>query len=364
MEIASQYDEYLREFYKKHEDFEDLSYNELYDLLIEDCYAESDFIHRYLRLSGNETRLVYYNNRNLQRKSKHYHDGMTWFELLIKQIKDYNPDIIMISNLTVFTESQVEEIRGCLPYTGKLIGNYFSLLTDSFKRNARLLDLIGTGSRDYVETIKQGGANAYLLRHAFEPSILGRLGTPVERKGICFIGSIVLGGGHDNRVKMLDLLNNSDFLFSSYGMVYEPENMEATYSAEYCEAVIRIKRMMKPSIFGVDYYSELAKYNIETNIHPSEIKGGIGNMRMFEATGVGCCLVTDYREGIEELFTDGEEIVVYHSMDELVDKLKWLTNDYDAVRRIALSGQRRTLNEYTYKEKADILDGEIQRLIG
>ena len=78
-------------------------------------------------------------------------------------------------------------------------------------------------------------------------------------------------------------------------------------------------------------------------------------MRMFEATGVGACLVTDYREENALLFDIKNEIVVYKDNDELREKTRWLIDHPAEAKRIAIAGQKRTLRDYTYKNKAESL---------
>ena len=43
-------------------------------------------------------------------------------------------------------------------------------------------------------------------------------------------------------------------------------------------------------------------------------------MRLFEATGSGACLVTDWKENLGELFEPDVEVVTYRSVAECVKK--------------------------------------------
>jgi spore maturation protein CgeB len=85
------------------------------------------------------------------------------------------------------------------------------------------------------------------------------------------------------------------------------------------------------------------------------------NMRLFEATGVGACLITDWRENMNDLFADGTEIVTYRSKEECLEKLRWLIAHPEETRQIAASGQRRCLSDHTYRSRAAILDEIITR---
>lgn len=85
-------------------------------------------------------------------------------------------------------------------------------------------------------------------------------------------------------------------------------------------------------------------------------------MRMFEATGMGTCLLTDSKDENAELFDISKEIVVYESYDDMVQKAKWLLENPKETKEIALAGQRRTLKEYTYRNKAEQLNEYLQLL--
>ena len=74
------------------------------------------------------------------------------------------------------------------------------------------------------------------------------------------------------------------------------------------------------------------------------------NMRLFEATGMGCLLVTDWKENLGEMFEPENEVVTYRDAEECVDKLRfYLAPQNEPARaRIMSAGQRRTLTEHTY----------------
>jgi len=54
-------------------------------------------------------------------------------------------------------------------------------------------------------------------------------------------------------------------------------------------------------------YKALSRAKIGFNIHADIASDYAANMRMFEVTGVGSCLITDWKPNLHELFEDGEE---------------------------------------------------------
>jgi spore maturation protein CgeB len=83
-------------------------------------------------------------------------------------------------------------------------------------------------------------------------------------------------------------------------------------------------------------------------------------MRMYEATGMGACLVTDWKSNLQELFEPEVEVVTYRSAAECVEKVDWLLAHPSEIVRIGEAGRRRTLRSHTYNHRAPLLD-EIMR---
>jgi len=72
------------------------------------------------------------------------------------------------------------------------------------------------------------------------------------------------------------------------------------------------------------------------------------NCRLYEATGMGTCLVTDWKPDLHELFEPGKEVVAYRSAEECVELIRYYLDHDDEREAIARAGQQRTLREHTY----------------
>ena len=83
-------------------------------------------------------------------------------------------------------------------------------------------------------------------------------------------------------------------------------------------------------------------------------------MRLYEATGVGTCLLTDWKPNLHELFEPDKEVVAYQSPEECVEKIKWLLEHPEERERIAQAGQARTLQKHTFAQRAIQLNEIIQ----
>lgn len=77
------------------------------------------------------------------------------------------------------------------------------------------------------------------------------------------------------------------------------------------------------------------------------------SVRLFEAAGCGCCVVSDPWEGLGELFRIGEEILVASEEQEMVGLLKGLPVDEAAA--IGERFRARVLRQHTYGVRAEQL---------
>jgi spore maturation protein CgeB len=110
-------------------------------------------------------------------------------------------------------------------------------------------------------------------------------------------------------------------------------------------------------------YQVLCDSHATLNVHADSSPRFASNMRLFEATGVGACLVTDWKQNLGDLFQIDREIVTYRSVEELEEKLRWLASAPAEREAIGQAGRKRVLREHTYARRAERLDGLIREAI-
>jgi spore maturation protein CgeB len=79
------------------------------------------------------------------------------------------------------------------------------------------------------------------------------------------------------------------------------------------------------------------------------------NVRCFEAAGVGAFQMVDWRPGLGHLFEDGKELITFHSMADLKQKIDYWLPRVAERRAIADAGQRRAHVEHTYRQRLELL---------
>lgn len=85
--------------------------------------------------------------------------------------------------------------------------------------------------------------------------------------------------------------------------------------------------------------------------------------RVFEGMACRRLVVTDrLAEGthIQDLFTDGEDIVYYSSADEAIEKLNYYAAHDEERERIAENGYRKVLEAHTVRHRVDFIEKEYE----
>ena len=86
-----------------------------------------------------------------------------------------------------------------------------------------------------------------------------------------------------------------------------------------------------------------------------------GNMRLFEGTGLGCLLITDYKKDLEKLFNINKDIVIYASENQILEKINYYLNNNSIRISIAKSGYNKTKSYHNYLNRVNELDKFIKK---
>jgi hypothetical protein len=113
---------------------------------------------------------------------------------------------------------------------------------------------------------------------------------------------------------------------------------------------------MVGGVYGLEMYQTVRDAKVTLNIHADSSDRYASNMRLFEVTGVGGCLLTDWKPNLAEIFAVDKEVVSYRSAAELVEKARWLLEHPAARVAVARAGQTRTLRDYTFAQRARQFD--------
>jgi len=118
--------------------------------------------------------------------------------------------------------------------------------------------------------------------------------------------------------KMLLVMSLPEEVMENYRRIFAPER-KVDLATPVFPLKFFVPESCKEPIFGMEMYDLLQRSDITLNIHSNLSLGETVNMRMFEATGAGTCLITDHykdfilnqNDNIRELFEHDSEILTF-----------------------------------------------------
>lgn len=392
-------------FVKERDEERELSYRELKEKI--DASGTDYFTTGWckaLRSIGYETENVIWNAVELQNLwLKEYlgrYKSSSLEEILLQQIKEYRPEILFANDCC--SASFLQQIKSEVSALRLVIGWAGSAVAKDRSRQGlwKAMDFILCCAPESVSYLQQEGAHAVHMNHAFPVEILPALHKNFDKHSeISFVGSIVRGEEYHlcRERLLLGLLGSLPLdIYSPSATITNRElikmilamgiyDMAHLFSAEVrtrilskipilgrvCTRIERpmlpvndtLQKYMRPPVFGIDMFNILFNSDIVLNIHADSSPQFASNMRMFEATGVGTCLLTDNKKNMEELFVPGQEVVTYDSVEECIEKAKWLQAHPRERQEIAEAGKRRCLKEHAYENRAVMFDHIVKKAL-
>ena len=175
------------------------------------------------------------------------------------------------------------------------------------------------------------------------------------------------------QLQILEIFNNEPRwlikkkLYSIFSIVLQAKGIHIIEEYEKLKLCLPISDLFPgrvfPPVYGFDMYRLIQGSRITFNVHTKQAREFVGNMRLFEATGMGTCLLTDTGVNMCEIFEEDNEVVTYRSVDEAIEKANYLLNHEDERKKIALAGQKRTLKDHTAFNRAQQLDQLLRESI-
>jgi hypothetical protein len=111
---------------------------------------------------------------------------------------------------------------------------------------------------------------------------------------------------------------------------------------------------VRPAVFGAKYFQVSREAMITIGVNRVPTAGASNHrplaysrLRDLEAPMVGACYLTEWTEGLGQLYDLGTEIETYRTAEELVAKLAEMQGDPVRRRRMREKGQRRVLAEHS-----------------
>ncbi|MAE65756.1 MAG: hypothetical protein CMJ18_15920 [Phycisphaeraceae bacterium] len=360
--VNTDYTAFLDWLYRRHAGLENAPYAEQLARRDESLFATADFYSTNLRRLGHEAVDVHANNLRLQSAWAREHGiaaprSETWgfrmrrgvvpwverspsdrwiYRTLAAQIRHHRPDVLLCHDLNLSRDF----FRRMKPHVGTLVGQFAAPLPPDCE-DLPVYDLLLSSLPSYVERFRAMGIAARQLPFAFDSRVLDRVGRPARSIDVSFIGSIFRV--HASRRRWLEAVT-----------------ARAPITA-WCPDRHGLKQEEIPrcrvqgSAWGVEMYRVLAASRITLNHHIDLAGNFANNMRLFEATGAGCLLITDHKFNLHEWFEPDREVVTYRGAEHCAELIRYFLEHEDERRAIAEAGQRRTLADHSYLRRMEQL---------
>lgn len=111
---------------------------------------------------------------------------------------------------------------------------------------------------------------------------------------------------------------------------------------------------IRPAIFGSEYLRitreaavTIGVNRVPTARHSNHQPVTYSRLRDIEAPMLGACYLTEWTEGLSQLFDLGEEVESYRTPEELAEKIKRLVRDTPKRLQMRERGQRRALQDHS-----------------
>lgn len=418
LKIGVYYPNYLEQFYARRPGLAARPYAAQHATLIADCFGSSDFWTRALSGLGYETCDLVANAEPMQRawaaeRGLAFGEAGWLFDITEAQVRDFRPDVLLVADYSTVTAAYIRRLRESCPSLRLVLGWCGAPYHDGSV--FRECDVVLSCVPELVEHFRAEGHRSRHVNHAFEPRVLEKLGPPAAPAAdFVFLGSIVKSEQfHLERERILLRLVEETGLqiWSEAGLRPAPPRQKGSAAAgaqgggrgaaarlrafaresrlldvpilggaarraarlvrgggaspSYVSAAApfvdgRIAARAHPPLFGLEMFGRLRDSRVALNTHIDISPINASNMRLFEATGVGTCLLTDWKANLRELFEPDAEVVAYRDADECVEKVKCLLGDEPLRRAVAAAGQRRTLRDHTFASRAALIDAVIR----
>lgn len=376
--LNTDYPEFLGWLYDQNPRLEEKSYDEQMRVRSESLFGVADFYSSNLRKIGHEAWDVYLNNEFMQSKWSKEHDLLSderqssssltkaflknaantrlrhlkpivkpffpslndrtpfSYETLAAQIGHYKPDVVLNQAMDGHIGHFLREIKSNITL---LVGQIASPLPsgDDFG----CYDLIISSLPNFVEYFRRIGIPAECHLFGFEPEILSKLASHKKGIPVSFVGGI--SRDHQSRFGWLEYLcRHTEIEVWGYGVDALPQDSW-------------IRKRYKGRAWGVGMYQVLRDSKITVNHHIGIAGSYANNMRLFEAAGVGCLLITDWKVNLDDILRIGSEVVAYRNPDECAANIRHYLESDSERNAIAMAGQERVLEHHSYSRRMEEL---------
>lgn len=294
-------------------------------------------------------------------------DDSDWMRLILcEQVRRFDPEVLIFHDQEYLDANlQAELLRHCRP---RLVVAWDGIARCDAARFANC-HLVLTNFPFVRDSYRAAGLRSEVLPYSFHSDIAERIGHLDRIYPLTFAGSLVVRSDlHVRRLRLVgELAKRFPLTVRATGSVLQWKWTERAQRRRlrhlhWGEAmdVHRLGRANLGAVHGLPMYRFLGESLVTFNVHIDNARNAASNMRLFEATGMGACLLTDGADGMQDYFEPDREVVLYRSPAEAVEKARWLLNHTEKARAIGEAGFQRTLRDHTFEKRIPLLESILR----
>ena len=145
-------------------------------------------------------------------------------------------------------------------------------------------------------------------------------------------------------------------------LIYPISDVEKTFDLGFCgnklnranwlsELQNRLGLQLDEFVIGDDMVKAINSYKIHFNRNIADDL----NYRTFETLGCKTVLFTNFTENLDKLFTIGEHLIVFDSLEDFITKYNELIGDSERMNQIAEAGYKHVKENHTFVNRAERL---------
>ncbi len=346
--LNTYYSGFLKDHYQRYPELSEEPYWQQKRSLLEQCFGDSDFYSAGMRAAGWDADDLIINAEPLQLiwAAEQKLPCQDLGSILLAQLEQFAPDVVYIQDLSIATTELLAQFRqrGVTLIAGQIA----SPLPP--QTNLDAIDLLFSSFPHFVEEFRSQGKAAWYQPLAFEPRVLQRLPAVPRTLPVTFVGG--LSPHHGRGLEQLTAIAARE-PFDVWG-----------YGSQHLPADSPLLAQHHGEAWGLDMFGVLRQSAITLNRHIDVAGDYANNMRLFEATGCGALLITDYHSNLHRLFEIGREVVAYRSPEEAAALISYYRAYPEEAATIAAAGQQRTLHDHTYtarmNQTSEILERQLR----
>lgn len=358
VQLHTFYHPYLEALYQSNPDLMSKDFDQQVQTLLQDGHGALHMLAPYMRKRGYEATLIIGNCLFAQAKWIEQHrntisDARLWqYEIARKQIEALKPDILYVSDPITFDSRFLNTLAWKPRLVAGWRGASIPLQTDLSTFDLILSHL----SPCRREAVARGAASVEHFFPGFPEFLLEAVLDEPKKYDVVFSGQWTPEHKERNRfieaVAEASRVPGKEFSVGFFIAAAQPDKLPDS-----------VRRLNRGPMWGIDMHRALRWGRVVINAEIDLARGEAGNMRLFEATGTGSFMLTEFQGNIHEYFSPGIEIETFSCEGELIEKIHYYLRHPEERESIARRGNERCLRDYSMQRRVDEFDRIMRKHI-